>query len=90
MARFTEHRTREELNRLLHYGHFIPVGRGYTAKYVEQNYPGWRWNELIRMLRMGGVIQKTEGDMLRCDPKVRSVRFGRGSRFVVEWDWMGA
>ncbi|MCD9154784.1 hypothetical protein [Aeromicrobium duanguangcaii] len=89
MAEFTEHRTRDELNELLRHAHFIAVGKGYTAKFVEKNYSGWHWNELIRMLRMGGVVRKGEHDRLRCDPKVVGVRFGRGSTFQVEWDWMG-
>lgn len=88
MNEYTEHRTRGELDQLLHYGHFIPVGKGYTAAYVEQNYPGWTWNELIRILQIGGVIRRHEGGMMHCDPKVVGVRFGAGSRFAVEWDWM--
>ncbi len=86
---FTEYRTHDELNELLRHAHFIAVGKGYTAKFVEENYPGWHWNELIRILKMGGVVRKHEGDRLTCGPKVVGVRFGRGSAFQVEWDWMG-
>ena len=85
---YSEHRSRGDLNELLHYGHFIPVGKGLTHAYVRQNYPGWEWNELIAMLRLGGVIRKTAGDMMRCDPRVQSVHFGKGSTFAVEWDWL--
>ena len=83
MNDFPEHRTRDQLNELLRHAHFIAVGKGYTAKFVEENYPGWHWNELIR-----SVVRKHEGDRLTCDPQVVSVRFGRGSTFAVEWDWM--
>lgn len=87
---YSEHRSRGDLNELLHYGHFIPVGKGLTHAYVRQNYPGWEWNELIAMLRLGGVIRKTAGDMMRCDPRVQSVHFGKGSTFAVEWDWLAS
>lgn len=88
MNDFPEHRTRDELNELLRHAHFIAVGKGYTAKFVEQNYPGWHWNELISILQIGGVVRKHEYDRLKCDPKVAGLHFGRGSTFAVEWDWM--
>lgn len=86
---YTEHRSRDDLNELLRYAHFIAVGKGHTQRYVEQHYPGWHWNELIAILRIGGVLQKGDGDRLQCDPRVRSVHFGKGSLFAVEWDWLG-
>ena len=84
-----EHRTRDELNELLRHAHFIAVGKGHTARYVEKHYPGWHWNELIAILRIGGVLRRDENERLTCDPKVVRVRLGRGSTFAVEWDWMG-
>lgn len=44
---FREHRTREELNSLLHYGHIIPVSKGWTRAYVEDHYPGWTWSDHV-------------------------------------------
>jgi len=84
---YTEHRTRGQLDELLRHGHFIAVGKGHTAAYVEQHYPGWTWNELIRILTIGGVIRR-DGDRMSCAPKVRGLNFGGGSRFALEWDWM--
>ncbi|WP_313404456.1 hypothetical protein [Aeromicrobium sp.] len=84
----TDRRSRAELDELLRYGHFISVGKGYTQAYVRLHFPGWEWNDLITMLRMGGVIQKQPGDMLRCRRNVMAVRFGGSSRFDVEWDWL--
>lgn len=87
---YTDRRTRTELNELLRYGHFIPVGKGFTRAYVRQHYPGWEWNDLIRMLQIGGVIVKQPSGMMKCHPKVTGLRFGGTSRFAVEWDWLAS
>ena len=39
VSHFREHRSLEECKRLLHFGHSVPISRGYTSKYVAENYP---------------------------------------------------
>src|SRR5690606_16223131 len=51
---YKEVRTREQLTRLLGHWHFIPMGRGFTQAHVAENYPGWTWNQLVRVLTAAG------------------------------------
>ncbi len=45
-SRYTVARNRADLSALLRYGHFIPIGRGLTSKYVDDHFPGWTWDSL--------------------------------------------
>lgn len=85
-ASFREHRTREELDGLLHYAHFIPVSRGFHDDYVAEHYPGWTWNELIYILRTAGVVIDRGGTPPMCDPRVRAVHWTDATTFAVEWE----
>jgi len=83
---YAERRTGAELDRLLHYGHWIPVIRGYTAEYVDEHFPGWTWNTLMLIWRAAGIVVKSEvGGPLRCDGRVKAVYFNGPDSFAVEW-----
>ena len=81
---YREHRTREELNALLSHGHHIPAGKGLTWKYVEANFPGWTWNQLIAVLSAAGILDR-RGNLPRCDDRVKLFHFNSSSEFLVEW-----
>lgn len=82
---FLEHRTGEQLNELLHFGHVIPVSKGYTRRYVQTHYPGWTWNSLIAVLKAADVFVGRGGSPPRCDDQVRAVHFDSATSFAVEW-----
>jgi len=45
---------------LVHYANVIPISKGLSQKYVEDNYPGWEWNDIIPVLFAKGVLVKDE------------------------------
>lgn len=86
ISQFREHRTREELNALLHYGHIIPVSKGWTREYVDTNYRGWTWNALISIFTAAGIIVPSAfGGPPKCDDRVAAVHFSSNQEFLVEW-----
>ena len=82
---FAEHRTREEISKLLHHGHIIPIGKGITAAYVDRHFPGWTWNGLMAVWRAAGIVVVTPGGIPDCDPRVRRVHFTDAEHVLVEW-----
>lgn len=85
-SRFAVARTRADLNALLHYGHFIPVSRGLTAKYVDEHFPGWTWNGLTAVLNAAGVFIGGGAGTPYCDPAVGAVHFDNTESWLVEWE----
>lgn len=53
--------TAEDVRELARYGHSIPIGRGFTHDYVNKNYPGWQWGQLMNVLRRADLYAKNEG-----------------------------
>lgn len=84
---YVEHRTGLQMDRLLHYGHWIPSNRGWTREYVEEHFPGWTWNRLIDVCRTAGVVDPTSGggSPLRCVAEVKAFHFTDATTFAVEW-----
>ena len=35
--------TRYDIDRICHFGHWIPWKNGLQQKFIDQNYPGWSW-----------------------------------------------
>lgn len=83
---YREVRTKEQLNELLHYGHVIPFGHGYTQAYVAENYPGWTWNQLARVLSAAGVFVPRDGGRTPvCHDEAVRVHFDSDESWRVEW-----
>ena len=40
----------EDLLSLASYAHWIPMTRGLYKPYLERNFPGWEWNQIIPLL----------------------------------------
>lgn len=85
-GRFGVTQTRADVNALLHYGHFIPVRRGLTAKYVDGHFPGWTWNGLSAVLKAARVVARSSTGTLCCDPAVTAVHFDAAHSWLVEWE----
>lgn len=83
--KYAVRRTREQLDALLHYGHVIPLSRGFTDRYVTKNYPGWTWNQLVRVLTAAGVFVNRGGSPPICDAGVREVYFDSERGWLVAW-----
>lgn len=48
---------RNDIEKILSFGHIIPISKGYTAEFVEANYPAYDWNTLIKELIDRGVLE---------------------------------
>jgi hypothetical protein len=83
---YREDRTSLELERLLHHDFVIPISRGITAKFVAENYPGWTWNELIRVLNAAQVRVARPGAPSVCREDVVRVQFDSERSWRVEWE----
>ncbi|WP_193597594.1 hypothetical protein [Microbacterium sp. YJN-G] len=82
---YREDRTSLELERLLHHDFVIPISRGITTKFVAENYPGWTWNELIRVLNAAQVRVARPGAPSVCHEDVVRVQFDSERSWRVEW-----
>ena len=84
-SRFREHLTLEQCNALMHYGHWIPINRGFTARYVDENFPGWTWNELVKVFVGAGLYRRSSvGGPPKCDDRVEVFHFSGPTDFFVE------
>jgi hypothetical protein len=59
--RFDYYFTAEDVRDLAHYGHAIPIMKGFTQDYVNHHYPGWSWSQLVNTLKRAGLYAKKEG-----------------------------
>ncbi len=86
ISRFREHLTLDQCNRLLHFGHWIPINHGFTAKYVDEHYPGWTWNRLVQVFIAAGIHRRgAGGGPPNCDRRVKVFHFSSPTDFFVEW-----
>lgn len=40
----------DDLQSLTSYAHWIPITQGLYRPYLERNFPGWEWNQIIPLL----------------------------------------
>ena len=59
--RFDYYFTADDVRWLAHYGHAIPIMKGFTLEYVNTHYPGWSWSQLVNTLKRAGLYAKNEG-----------------------------
>ena len=46
----------DDLLRLASYAHWIPMIRGLYKQYLERNFPGWEWNQIIPVLMKKKIL----------------------------------
>jgi len=51
----------DSLQQLAAYAHWIPQLRGYAKEFMQQNYRGWEWNDIIPVLIEKGVLSTDSG-----------------------------
>ena len=56
----------EELRRLTSYAHFIPMTQGLYRPYLERNFPGWEWNQIIPALIKAKILVINSKDPRHC------------------------
>ena len=59
--RFDYYLTADDVRWLAHYGHPIPISKGFTLQYMNRHYPGWSWSQLVNTLRRAGLYAKNAG-----------------------------
>jgi len=90
---YREHRTHDELDRLLRCDFYIPINRSRTQAFVDREYPGWEWAELFRTTRAMGIHLPTAsgggpgrgGRPARCNELVLEAWFSSPQEWVVAW-----
>jgi hypothetical protein len=85
VSRFREHLTLDECKRLLGFSHWIPVNRGHSERFVEEHYPGWTFNKLVRVFVAAGIYVNRGGAPATCDDRVVSFHFSSSTDYHVEW-----
>jgi hypothetical protein len=56
-SQYRLHLTRDDVDRIAHHAHWIPVNRGYSQAFVDTNYPGERFGELFGAILATGVLR---------------------------------
>ncbi|MFM7088990.1 MAG: hypothetical protein ACKOW9_05705 [Candidatus Paceibacterota bacterium] len=52
---------RKDVENIVHFMHFIPMGRGWSQRLITENYPGWNWNTMVTMLRIADAFELPAG-----------------------------
>lgn len=86
--------SRAHVDHVLHYTHWIPVGRGFTQQMLAEYYPSWTLGGLIRLFDTAG-IRIAPGDLNgasgaphggRCHWQVAAFYFSDDTKYHVVWD----
>ena len=90
------HLSAKQIKELIHYRHLIPMSRGRTQKYVEENFPGWEWNDIVPVLIEKNILKYVKKrpidigfgrfiereDVLSLDKKIKGVTIFFESKHV--------
>jgi hypothetical protein len=85
------HASRGDIDKVLSHTHWIPVSRGFTAGFLDGEWPGWTLGTLIgvfdaagiRLLPGGGRPGAPHGG--RCHWQVRALHFNGKDEYIIEW-----
>lgn len=90
--RFAFHATRADIDRVLHYTHWIPRSRGFTDAFLRETWPGWSLEKLIRVFDAAGIRRQPSSTRPSaphggyCHWKVKELHFNGRHDFHVEWN----
>ena len=87
-ARYSMHLSRALVDQVFHYTHYIPNIHGMTARFFEQNYPGWNLASMMRVIGAAGIRVTGQpcGMGGKCHWKVKALHFNSADDFEVEWN----
>lgn len=73
-----------DIARIAHHAHWIPMSRGITRAFMEANFPGWSFNDIVPRLRREGLFrtQRQSHHRGRLVDKVIGVEVDRGCRIT--------
>lgn len=85
---------RKHVDIVLHYTHWIPVGRGFTEQLLAKDYPGWTLGQLVELFDRAGIriLPEDNDDAAgaphggRCHWQVAAFYFSDPENFHVVWD----
>ena len=52
----------EALRTITGYAHWIPALRGISQEFINRNYPGWDWNDILPVLVKKGIVKRYSND----------------------------
>jgi hypothetical protein len=52
----------EALRTITCYAHWIPALRGISQEFINRNYPGWDWNDILPVLVKKGIVKRYSSD----------------------------
>ena len=84
----------EALRTITGYAHWIPALRGISQEFINRNYPGWDWNDILPVLVKKGIVKRYSSDPdqrklshdLSISHEIESVTFSRitiGEKVVI-------
>lgn len=86
------HASRADIDRVLHYTHWIPRQRGFTQKFLHETWPGWSLAKLIAVFDAAGIRKQPSSRRASaphggyCHWKVAHLHFNSRYEFYVEWN----
>lgn len=86
VEQFAEHRSANELARLLHHIHWVPQSRGLTDAFVDEHYPRRTWQGLVLVLTAAGIMVGRGGSPPSLMPTVAVMHFTDATKWAVEWE----
>ena len=86
--------TRAHVDKVLHYTHWIPIGKGFTQKFLALEYPGWSLGQLVGLFDDAGIrIPPSENEGAsgaphggRCHWQVEAFYFSNATTYHVVWN----
>jgi hypothetical protein len=83
---FAHHFSREQLERIHRYTHWIPAARGYTQQMMTTFFPGHSYNSLLEVFRVAGIsIPSKVGGVMSVDPRVAAMHFTSPESLAVQF-----
>ena len=78
--------TRAEIEKILHYVHPIPVGKGFTREFLLREHPGWELSSLMAHFKGAEIITGHALSRFNVKPKVAGlIVYSHNEREVI---WM--
>jgi len=80
---------REDIDKVLHYTHWIPNTRGITQRFFDEHYPGESLSGFMSVFRAAGILlDDGRGAPFagRCHWRLRHFYFTDPTHWAVDWD----
>lgn len=88
-AEYRLHLSRGQIDQVLHFTHWIPNVRGFTASFLRTHHPGWNLTDLVKAFGDARVLLKDRRSHPipgRCHWRVVELFYNSAEDFVVVVD----